>query len=469
MSSEYINLTEDGGVKKKLITAGSGDQATDNHEIIITYTGTIDNKIFDQTKKEPFRFTLGNKEVISGLEIAVKSMKINEKSSFIISPEYAYKNKTISEKIPPNSTLNFEIILLQILPPVKKIIDMDFPEKLSRAKMIKNEGVEKFKEKDFEWAVEKFEKALKFVAGFDNKDEDQIEGFDLLITLLTNLANCYNHLKNYEKVMKFTEQAIKLKPNPKLFYFRSIASVNTGNLTEAEKNFAELKKLVKENDEGINYVKNLIEKKKQIKNVNEKKFSKNIFKQPLYDDKPNNFKSNPIPEKINPKNPQCFFEIKIGNDENLKRIEFELFKDHVPKTVENFRCLCTGEKENLNYKNSIFHRIIKDFMIQGGDFENNDGTGGKSIYGKTFEDENFYYAHSKEGVLSMANSGENSNGSQFFITLKETPWLDGKNVVFGRVINGIEFVEEIAEVETDGQNKPEEEVKIVNCGEIKRE
>ena len=454
MSNEYINLTEDGGVKKKLLSLGSGDQPSNNNEIIISFTSTIDNKT---TKKENFRFSLGNKEVNSGLEIAVKSMKINEKSSFIISPEYSNNKK--------NSI--YEIILLQILPPLKKISEMDFPEKLSRAKMLKNEGVEKYKENEFEIAAEKFLKSIEFVKNSDENNEDQIEGFNLLITLLTNLSNCYNHLKNYEKVMKFTEQALKLKPNAKNYYFRSIASVNIGNLNEAEKNLTELKKFLNENDEGIKYVQNLIENQKKIQNVNKKKFSKNIFKQKLYDDKPNNFKPNFIPEKINEKNPKCFFEIQIGkNDENLKRIEFELFKDHVPKTSENFRCLCTGEK-NLHYKNSIFHRIIKDFAISGGDFENNDGTGGKSIYGKTFEDENFYYAHNKEGILTMANSGKNTNGSQFFITLKETPWLDGKNVVFGRVIKGMDVVNEIAEVETDGQNKPEEEVKIVNCGEIK--
>jgi cyclophilin family peptidyl-prolyl cis-trans isomerase len=454
MSNEYINLTEDGGVKKKLLSLGSGDQPSNNNEIIISFTSTIDNKT---TKKENFRFSLGNNEVNSGLEIAVKSMKINEKSSFIISPEYSNNKK--------NSI--YEIILLQILPPLKKISEMDFPEKLSRAKMLKNEGVEKYKENEFEIAAEKFLKSIEFIKNSDEKNEDQIEGFNLLITLLTNLSNCYNHLKNYEKVMKFTEQALKLKPNAKNYYFRSIASVNIGNLNEAEKNLTELKKFLNENDEGIKYVQNLIENQKKIQNVNKKKFSKNIFKQKLYDDKPNNFKPNFIPEKINEKNPKCFFEIQIGkNDENLKRIEFELFKDHVPKTSENFRCLCTGEK-NLHYKNSIFHRIIKDFAISGGDFENNDGTGGKSIYVKTFEDENFYYAHNKEGILTMANSGKNTNGSQFFITLKETPWLDGKNVVFGRVIKGMDVVNEIAEVETDGQNKPEEEVKIVNCGEIK--
>lgn len=171
------------------------------------------------------------------------------------------------------------------------------------------------------------------------------------------------------------------------------------------------------------------------------------------------------------RNPKCFFDISIGG-EKVGRVLFELFADKCPKTVENFRSLCVGEKGNgkatgkpLHYKGSTFHRIIKGFMAQGGDFTNHDGTGGESIYGEKFDDENFELLHDKRGMLSMANSGPNTNGSQFFITFKPTSHLDGKHVVFGKVVKGMNVVKELEDTPVDGST-PEKPCVIEDCGEL---
>lgn len=168
--------------------------------------------------------------------------------------------------------------------------------------------------------------------------------------------------------------------------------------------------------------------------------------------------------------PRVYFDIEIG-EKKEGRIVFELYSDVVPKTAENFRALCTGEKgvgkqgKPLSFKGSIFHRVIKSFMIQGGDFTAFNGTGGESIYGEKFDDENFKLKHEKPFLLSMANSGPGTNGSQFFVTTVPTPHLDGKHVVFGEVINGKNIVRKIESLKTQS-DKPLSEVKVVNCGQL---
>ena len=196
-------------------------------------------------------------------------------------------------------------------------------------------------------------------------------------------------------------------------------------------------------------------------------------------------------------NPRVFFDLQIGG-RRAGRIVMELFADAVPRTAEvreraacwparcsmrpqprpvsraqNFRCLCTGERgvglktgKALHFKGTMFHRVIPGFMMQGGDFSNMNGTGGESIYGGKFEDENLDLLHNAAGILSMANSGKNANGSQFFITFRKAEHLDGKHVVFGRVVEGMGVVKAVETADIGEADRPLEPVLIARCGEL---
>ncbi|KAJ3361933.1 peptidyl-prolyl cis-trans isomerase cpr6 [Allomyces javanicus] len=170
-------------------------------------------------------------------------------------------------------------------------------------------------------------------------------------------------------------------------------------------------------------------------------------------------------------NPRTYFDFTLGG-QPLGRVVFELYDTDVPKTAENFRALCTGEKgigkagKPLHYKGATFHRVIKNFMIQGGDFTAGNGTGGESIYGEKFEDEAFVHVHDQPFLLSMANAGPNTNGSQFFITTTLTPHLDNKHVVFGRVVQGKNIIRTVEYTATGASNKPLRDVVIADCGEL---
>ncbi|KAF0924439.1 hypothetical protein E2562_010101 [Oryza meyeriana var. granulata] len=171
---------------------------------------------------------------------------------------------------------------------------------------------------------------------------------------------------------------------------------------------------------------------------------------------------------------RVYLDVEIDG-QHIGRIVIGLYGDVVPKTVENFRTLCTGEKgigsngKSLHYKGTTFHRIIPGFMIQGGDIVRGDGKGSESIYGSTFPDENFIVKHTRPGVIAMANSGPDSNGSQFYITTIKTSWLDGEHVVFGRVIQGMDYVYAVEGGAGTYNGKPRKKVVVTDSGEIPKE
>ena len=475
-NNQYIEyLTDDKGVAKLILKASedSNNKPKSGQDVYVLYEGRLcsNNKVFDSNnnKSNPFKFTLGQGQVIKGWDIGVSSMSKGEKSQFTLKSDYAYGSAGAGSDIPPNADLIFDVELLDFSDRMKSKHEMNKEEKVDLANKLKSEGNELNKNNELNSAVNKYETAIDYLKSeIKNLSDNEVT---LLNTLLTNCAICLNKTGNYTKAIYYASESIKTNITQKNVYQRGIAYANNAdNLTSlnyALEDLDSLVKLVGSDDVAVKNLKETIEnKKKQIYN-SKKALSKGLLKASLYGEKEMPIASAifTIPEGVTDGNPIVYMDLKYNDNSESKRVEFELFKNVVPKTVENFKALCTGEK-GFGFKNSIFHRIIKDFMMQGGDFTNANGTGGKSIYGNKFDDENFNIEHSKRGLLAMANSGKNTNGSQFYITFKETPWLNGKHVVFGRVIKGMDIIDDIeSSVEVD-DSKPLKNVIVSDCGVV---
>jgi len=388
--------------------------------------------------------------------------KKGEKALFTIDSELAY-GKRGSGKIPPNATLKFEVELLDFQVKPKTKWDFTEEERRVEAEKLKQEGNTFVKEQKFAEAKQKYEQVVEYL------DTDQSkESRDLTHSVYLNLALVCTKLNEFHKAIEFATKALDINMHSAKAYFRRAqAKSGFGQLEEAVEDLKIALEIDPENNEVAKEIHSLKAKIKAAK-IKEKKTFTNMFSGEIYESKE---EPKTTSNYSDPNNTHVFMDIQIGSEEP-QRIEFELFNHIVPKTAENFRALCTGEKgvgpsgKPLHYKGCGFHRSIKDFMLQGGDFTRGDGTGGESIYGEKFADENFNCKHLERGYLSMANAGKNTNGSQFFVLFKETPWLDGKHVVFGKVTKGLEFLDKIEAIPTES-DKPTTPVVIVECGEIK--
>mmetsp|Transcript_2324 Transcript_2324/g.3296 ORF Transcript_2324/g.3296 Transcript_2324/m.3296 type:complete len:415 (+) Transcript_2324:277-1521(+) len=410
-------------------------------------------------------------------------MKIGEKSILKCRADYAYgDNPSPGGKIKPGDNLLFECELLDFGPKKKEKWEMTSKEKIEEAKKLKEQGTEKFKNKEFSKAAELYEEASTYVEKFsgdaasDSSAEDEIESendktinhdeaVNILLSCHLNAAQAHLSSKQWVNAISSANKALSIEENNiKALFRRGSARRHSGLFDEAKRDILEILKI---DETNIAAKKELFLIKEAVKAAKKKEkatFGGLFGKVSMYDDKEGLI----VPTGSCPK---VFFDIKIG-DENAGKIIMELWSHTTPKTAENFRALCTGEKgkastgQPLHYKGCTFHRVIKNFMIQGGDFTLGNGMGGESIYGEKFADENFKMKHTEPYLLSMANAGPGTNGSQFFITLKDTPHLDGKHVVFGKVLEGIEIIRKIENLPTDSSDKPNEQVIIADCGEM---
>ncbi len=479
---EWEKLTDDGGVMKKVLQEGKDvsepQKPTTGYGIVCHYVGTLERngELFDSSrmKGKPFTFNLGVGEVIKGWDIGMATMRKGEKSILKCTSDYAYGNSD-QGKIKAGDTLLFEVEMLDFKPKKKALYDMTPQEKVETAQELKDEGTKLFKAGEFTGAVDKYVEATTYLqpeTPLSDSEDDISMDVDmstpkmkaLLLTCLLNASQASLSGKKYTDAVKMANKALESDPrNVKGLFRRGCAQRHLALFPQARESLLEAYHIDSTNAAVVKELA-ILKKDIQMSRKKDKETYGGFFhKLDVYDDKKKEVWIGPLP--------RCFLDISIGGVP-AGRIVVELFANVVPKTVENFRSLCIGDKGNattgepLHYKGSCIHRVIKGFMLQGGDFTKGDGTGGESIYGPTFNDENFKQVHNRKGLLSMANAGPNTNGSQFFITFEAAVHLDNKHVIFGEVVEGYDIVKRVSNLPTGEKDRPEDDVIISDCGEL---
>ena len=427
---EWIDVSkkQDRGVLKKILQAATDDALgppPNGSQVSAHYTGRLqsDGTKFDSSvdRGKPFSFAVGTGQVIKGWDEGFASMKVGEKAILQCTPSYGYGAAGAGPKIPGNATLEFEVELLGFKEKVKEKWEMTPEERTTFAKRLKTEGTELFQMEQFSEACTKYIDAANYSVdeGIEAKDVSS-EETPLYVSCWLNAAMC--HMKNKEwadavhachNVLNVPELDDDKLTKVKAYYRRGFSRLKLGLMKESKEDLMTAYNL----DNGNKDVRKALQLWKDVTAENKQKekdaFGGFFSKVDIYKEK-----SGPLVPNAKGDNPHVYFDIEQkstedGASENVKlgRIVMQLYRDITPKTAENFRALCTGEKgmcqsdssKPLHYKNSIFHRVIQDFMLQGGDFTMFNGTGGESIYGEKFADENFVMKHTKEGQLSMAN------------------------------------------------------------------
>jgi len=476
--STFLPITPDNGITKKILTPGYSEEIPQKNQLLIllhTLTSS-DGKILQNNidPEQPTTFYGDSEAYFKGLIISALSMKKGEISEFIISKSEIYG----PENSPKEISLNLRIELLDFHDKWKHAIDLDENERYDFALKIKGMGNEHFKNKRYKSAAYFYKMGINYVETLVQEDilVSPVKILDLRKSLYQNLSIVQNNLENWHKTISHCSLILDKDPeNGKACYLRAVALSKIGRYDDALKDLKIAQSKSPEDQKIPELIKEILQFMKQQESKEKLKYAKMFAKESIYKEVAPKIKSTLVKfPDYDPANPKVFLEIQVGS-RDPRILVFELIKSKVPKTCENFRVFCTGEKvspyRSYSYKDSYFHKVIKNFMMQGGDIEKRDGTGGYSIYGDKFEDENFFLPHSQAGILSMANQGPDANGCQFFITFKKTPWCNGKNVAFGRLIQGFDFLlNELQSVETATEFYiPKLPIRIINCGEYKKE